>query len=59
MKVQRDFRGLRGPSGLQEAIDIICYATVQNNFTQIKLSPIFKQLCKYNFAEIRYLGYLI
>ena len=48
--LQRSRRSWSG--GLQEA-------TVQHNFTQIKLCPIFKKLCKYNFAEIRYLGYLI
>ena len=59
VEVQKVFRGLGGPGGLQDARHHMLIATVQNNFTQIKLSPIFKQLCKYNFAEIRYLGYLI
>ena len=47
MEVQKVFRGLGGPGGLQDARHHMLIATVQNNFTQIKLSLILK-----SFANI-------
>ena len=55
MEVQRVFRGLGGPGGLQNAKHHI----QQSNTISLKSSyaPILKSFANIYFAEIRYLGY--